>query len=161
MAKTKKTPADSLGWDKIDNISKAAREAGLPDYIVHQRKKAGWTAAKALSTPVKKIASKKPKAAKKSTATLKPKQENLPKVTNPLGGRTVYMPGVGGVEESAVPGAIEPIISKPEIEALTARPEVPPVSKKGGDFMEGAKIAFGIAVILGLLFLLLEQAGFL
>ena len=160
MAKTKKTPADSLGWDKIDNISKAAREAGLPDYVVHQRKKAGWTAAKALSTPVKKIASKKPKAAKKSTPKLKPKQENLPKVTNPLGGRTVYMPGVGGVEESAVPGAIEPIISKPEIEALTARPEkseplVTPDKDTNWIWM------LAVAALVGIVLAFAHEAGFL
>ena len=150
MAKTKKTPADSLGWDKIDNISKAAREAGLPDYIVHQRKKAGWTAAKALSTPVKKIASKKPKAEKKSTATLKPKQENLPKVTNPL----------GGTGESAVPGASEPVLSKPEIEALTARPEkseplVTPDKDTNWIWM------LAVAALVGIVLAFAHEAGFL
>ena len=150
MAKTKKTPADSLGWDKIDNISKAAREAGLPDYIVHQRKKAGWTAAKALSTPVKKIASKKPKAAKKSTATLKPKQENLPKVTNPL----------GGTGESVVPGSIGPVLSKPEIEALTARPEkseplVTPDKDTNWIWM------LAVAALVGIVLAFAHEAGFL
>jgi len=151
MAKTKKTPADSLGWDKIDNISKAAREAGLPDYIVHQRKKAGWTAAKALSTPVKKIASKKPKAEKKSTPTLKPKQENLPKVTNPL----------GGTGESAVPGAIEPVLSKPEIEALTARPEKsePPLVTPDKDTNWIWMLA--VAALVGIVLAFAHEAGFL
>ena len=151
MAKTKKTSADSLGWDKIGNISKAAREAGLPDYIVHQRKRAGWPAAKALSTPVKKIASRKPKAEKKSTPTLKPKQENLPKVTNPL----------GGTGESAVPGAIEPIISKPEIEALTARPEKsePPLVTPDKDTNWIWMLA--VASLVGIVLAFAHEAGFL
>jgi hypothetical protein len=151
MAKTKKTSADSLGWDKIGNISKAAREAGLPDYVVHQRKKAGWTAAKALSTPVKKIASKKPKAAKKSTPTLKPKQENLPKVTNPL----------GGTGESAVPGAIEPIISPAEIEALTARPEKSELPLVTPDKDTNWIWMLAVASLVGIVLAFAHEAGFL
>ena len=143
MAKTKKTPADSLGWDKIDNISKAAREAGLPDYIVHQRKKAGWTAAKALSTPVKKIASKKPKAAKKSTPKLKPKQENLPKVTNPL----------GGTGESAVPGAIPPI-KNPDL-----RPAEPPLVTPDKD--TGWIWIVTVGLLIGIVVAFAHEAGFL
>jgi hypothetical protein len=143
MAKTKKTSADSLGWDKIDNISKAAREAGLPDYIVHQRKKAGWTAAKALSTPVKKIASKKPKAAKKSTPTLKPKQENLPKVTNPL----------GGTGESAVPGSITPV-KNPD-----PRPVEPPLVTPDKDTNWIWMLA--VASLVGIVLAFAHEAGFL
>jgi len=143
MAKTKKTSADSLGWDKIDSISKAAREAGLPDYVVHQRKKAGWTAAKALSTPVKKIASKKPKAAKKSTPTLKPKQENLPKVTNPL----------GGTGESAVPGSITPV-KNPD-----PRPAAPPLGTPDKDI--GWIWMLTLAALVGIVVAFAHEAGFL
>ena len=143
MAKTKKTSADSLGWDKIGNISKAAREAGLPDYIVHQRKKAGWTAAKALSTPVKKIASKKPKAAKKSTPTLKPKQENLPKVTNPL----------GGTGESAVPGSITPV-KNPD-----PRPAEPPLVTPDKD--TNWIWILTVAALIGIVLAFAHEAGFL
>jgi predicted ArsR family transcriptional regulator len=40
-------------------------------------------------------------------------------------------------------------------------PQVPLVSKKGDDFMEGIKLTLGIAVALGLFFLALGQAGVL
>ena len=143
MAKTKKTPADKLGWDKIDNIRKAAREAGLPDYIVYQRKGAGWTAAKALATPVKKIASKKPKSEKKSTPTLKPVQENLPKVTNPL----------GGTGESAVPGAIPPI-KNPDLRSVEP-PLVTPDKDTGWIWM------LTVAALIGIVVAFAHEAGFL
>ena len=151
MAKTKKTPADKLGWDKIDNISKAAREAGLPDYIVHQRKHAGWTAAKALSTPVKKIASKKPKAAKKSTPTLKPAQENLPKVSNPLGGVTISASGVSGSGESAVPGSMPPI-KNPD-----PRPAEPPLVTPDKDI--GWLWMLTVAILIGIVYAFASEAG--
>ena len=143
MAKTKKTPADKLGWDKIDNIRKAAREAGLPDYVVYQRKGAGWTAAKALSTPVKKIASKKPKSEKKSTPTLKPAQENLPKVTNPL----------GGTGESAVPGSMPPI-KNPD-----PRPAEPPRVTPDKD--TGWIWMLAVASLVGIVLAFAHEAGFL
>jgi hypothetical protein len=150
MAKTKKKPADSLGWDKISNMSAAAREAGLPAHVVQQRKRAGWTAAKALSTPVREISSKKPKATKKSTPKLKPSQENLPKVTNPL----------GGTGESAVPGAIEPIISPAEIEALTARPgKSEPLVAPDKDI--GWLWMLTVAALVGIVLAFAHEAGFL
>jgi len=40
-------------------------------------------------------------------------------------------------------------------------PQIPMTSKKGDDFMEGIKLTFGVAVVLGLLFLLLEEVGVL
>ena len=153
MAKTKKTPADKLGWDKIDNISKAAREAGLPDYIVHQRKHAGWTAAKALSTPVKKIASRKPMAAKKSTPTLKPAQENLPKVSNPLGGVTISVSGTSASGESAVPGAIPPI-KNPDLRSVEP-PLVTPDKDTGWIWM------LTVAALIGIVVAFAHEAGFL
>jgi len=111
MAKAKKTPAKT-GWEKIGNISQAARDAGLPVSVVMQRKHAGWTADRALSTPVKKLnrvkkaAATQAKQTKKTTPKKDPVQhlkevvekKDLPKVTNPL----------GGTGESAVPGSITP-----------------------------------------------------
>jgi DNA-binding CsgD family transcriptional regulator len=65
----------------------------------------------------------------------------------------------------------KPILTKEEVVELTKPdgvmmytdegPQVPMTSKKGDDFMEGIKITFGIAVVLGLFFLFLEQAGVL
>ena len=153
MAKTKKTPADKLGWDKIDNIRKAAREAGLPDYIVYQRKGAGWTAAKALSTPVKKIASRKPKAAKKSTPTLKPAQENLPKVTNPTGGVTISVSGTSGSGESAVPGSMPPV-KNPDL-----RPAEPPLVTPDKD--TGWIWIVTVGLLIGIVVAFAHEAGFL
>jgi hypothetical protein len=126
MAKAKKTPAKT-GWEKIGNISQAARDAGLPVSVVMQRKHAGWTADRALSTPVKKLNRVKKAAAtqaKKDQKTAPKKdpvqhlkevveKKDLPKVTNPLGGtgEAVHITPtnpLGGTGESAVPGSITP-----------------------------------------------------
>jgi len=118
MAKAKKTPVKT-GWEKIGNISQAARAAGLPVSVVMQRKHAGWTADRALSTPVKKLNRVKKAAAtqaKKDQKTAPKKdpvqhlkevveKKDLPKVTNPL----------GGTGESAVPGSISPVTNEPRI----------------------------------------------
>jgi DNA-binding transcriptional ArsR family regulator len=40
-------------------------------------------------------------------------------------------------------------------------PELPPVSKRGDDFMDGIKLTLGIAAVLGLFILALGQAGVL
>lgn len=117
MAKAKKTPAKT-GWEKIENVSQAARVAGLPVSVVMQRKHAGWTADRALSTPVKQLNRvKKAAATQAKHATKVPPKKDLPKVTNPL----------GGTGESAVPGSIpsvtnpEPLLTSSETETLAAK----------------------------------------
>ena len=66
--------------------------------------------------------------------------------------------------------ATKPILTKEEVAELTKPvhmihtdegPEIPLVSKKGGDLMEGFKLTLGIAAILFLLMLGLDQAGML
>jgi hypothetical protein len=130
MAKAKKTPAKT-GWEKIGNVSQAARAAGLPVSVVMQRKHAGWTADRALSTPVKKLNRVKKAAAtqaKKDQKTAPKKdpvqhlkevveKKDLPKVTNPLGGT-----GEAG-SITSVPNP-EPLLSPSEIEALTSKSAV-------------------------------------
>ena len=59
----------------------------------------------------------------------------------------------------------KPLLTKQEIAELTSRPnegpELPPVSKKGDDLMEGFKLTLGVAAVLGLVLLALSQAGVL
>ena len=66
--------------------------------------------------------------------------------------------------------ATKPILTKEEVAELTKPvhmihtdegPQIPLVSKKGGDLMEGFKLTLGIAAILAILMLGLDQAGLL
>ena len=63
---------------KNDNLTAMARKAGLPPAAVHQRvKKLGWSVEKALNTPTRKTAKKKPVTvaepiAKRNSTTKKP-----------------------------------------------------------------------------------------
>jgi hypothetical protein len=66
--------------------------------------------------------------------------------------------------------ATKPILTKEEVAELTKPvhiihtdegPQIPLVSKKGDDFMDGIKLTLGIAAVLGLFFLALGQAGVL
>lgn len=52
-----------------------------------------------------------------------------------------------------------PVVSKEESDAL--REEYPAVTDTAADYMEGVKLTFGIAVLIGLVLLTLNQAGVL
>jgi len=43
-------------WNSIENMSQLSRETGIPAHVIRQRKRAGWTVERTITTPVRKFA---------------------------------------------------------------------------------------------------------
>ena len=73
-----------MNWDEVTNMSQLSRDTGIPAHVIRQRKRAGWTVERTISTPVRKFATSpgvRKKAAPKKVA---PKKVEVPKVEAPL-----------------------------------------------------------------------------
>jgi hypothetical protein len=73
-----------MNWDEVTNMSQLSRDTGIPAHVIRQRKRAGWTVERTISTPVRKFATSpgvRKKAAPKKVA---PKKVEAPKVEAPL-----------------------------------------------------------------------------
>ena len=70
-----------MNWDEVTNMSQLSRDTGIPAHVIRQRKRAGWTVERTISTPVRKFATSpgvRKKAAPKKVA---PKKVEVPLVT--------------------------------------------------------------------------------
>jgi hypothetical protein len=70
-----------MNWDEVTNMSQLSRDTGIPAHVIRQRKRAGWTVERTISTPVRKFATSpgvRKKAAPKKVA---PKKVEAPIVT--------------------------------------------------------------------------------
>jgi hypothetical protein len=67
-----------MNWDEVTNMSQLSRDTGIPAHVIRQRKRAGWTVERTISTPVRKFATSpgvRKKAAPKKVA---PKKVEAP-----------------------------------------------------------------------------------
>ena len=55
-----------MNWDEVTNMSQLSRDTGIPAHVIRQRKRAGWTVERTISTPVRKFATS-PGVRKKAT----------------------------------------------------------------------------------------------
>jgi hypothetical protein len=84
-----------MNWDEVTNMSQLSRDTGIPAHVIRQRKRAGWTVERTISTPVREFATSpgvRKKAAPKKVA---PKKVEAPIVTPDKGIGWVWVAAVG------------------------------------------------------------------
>jgi hypothetical protein len=69
-----------MNWNDVTNMSQLSRDTGIPAHVIRQRKRAGWTVERTISTPVRKFATS-PGIRKKAAKKAAPKKVEAPIVT--------------------------------------------------------------------------------